>query len=655
MQKFFLLYLLICFKAFTCQPLDEYEKGYVKTQYGVYYYDTKISKKQMIKTKNAKFEILKNDSRVAYDGKKIYLDGTYENMKDSVLEKDIRTRENSIYGADFKTLKTVYIPKYRDTNKVPVHKDKNFIYFDYWKKEINNVDSKSFKVVEVFNEEFEGNRLISSASFESLTGVFFKDKKSVYYKDSPLEDSNPRKTITILETFDGNEEGKDIGGIKIPMAILSSGCNYVEDTQAYSSNNNNIYYKNKKIKNVDIASFIIEDKNIFYSKDKNHVYFMGEKQDEIDSSTFEILNYHFAKDKNHVYYENEILSDVDSSSFTVLQKDYMKDKNHVYYNNEILKEVDSSSFVILDNDYVKDKNSVYYKNIKLDKSDPETFIIMKYGYSKDKNFAYKEGKMILNAKGSDFFEIKEILGRVYHKDKNHVYFNGIEIEGADPKTFLVINHEYSKDKKNAYYNGKSVGERDYETFILLGDYTKDKNYIYFKNEEIKGIDKDSFKIIDNPYSKDKNYVYYKTKKVVDADIKSFIIIEDSKYYDNDYYKDKEHVFFRGKLLDGVNPNGFKRLGEYTFYYSDGTHLYYNGKRTDFIDYETFVIYDGIDYSKDKNHVYYEDRIVENADPLTFREIRAKNGWKYIVDKNYVYDNRGNVNENVKIKDLDLMK
>ena len=102
---------------------------------------------------------------------------------------------------------------------------------------------------------------------------------------------------------------------------------------------------------------------------------------------------------------------------------------------------------------------------------------MKDRYSKDKNFAYKEEKMILNAKGSDFLEIKEIRGRVYHKDKNHVYFNGIEIEGADTKTFLVIDHEYSKDKKNAYYNGKSVGERDCETFTLLGDYTKDKNWI----------------------------------------------------------------------------------------------------------------------------------------------------------------------------------
>ena len=51
MRKVFLLYLLIYFKAFTCQPPQEYEKGYVKTSDGVYYtvnnYNTEISRKKI--------------------------------------------------------------------------------------------------------------------------------------------------------------------------------------------------------------------------------------------------------------------------------------------------------------------------------------------------------------------------------------------------------------------------------------------------------------------------------------------------------------------------------------------------------------------------------------------------------------------------------
>ncbi len=659
MRKVFLLYLLIYFKAFTCQPPQEYEKGYVKTSDGVYYtvnnYNTEISRKKILTAKNNKFEILKNDSRVAYDGKRIYLDGTYEDKKDSIFTTDTRTINNSIYGADFKTLEVVYIPKYYETNKESVHKDKNFIYFNYWKKDINNVDIKSFKVIEVFNNEVvEKNEWLTYSKFGNVIGLFFKDEKAVYYKENSLEDSDPEKIMTILKTFDGNEEGK-YGEIHKPSLFFI--CNYVEDTQAYSSNNKNIYYKNKKIQNADIDSFIIEEKNVFYSKDKNYVYFMGEKQKEIDNSTFEVLNYYFAKDKNHVYYENKILNETDSRSFAILKNNYAKDNNYVYYNNEILKEVDPQSFVVLDNNYVKDKNSVYYKNIKIDSSDPKTFVIMKYGYSKDKNFAYKEGKVILSANGADFIEIKEISGRVYHKDKKNVYLKGVKIEGADPETFLVIDHEYSKDKKNAYYEGKNIGERDYKTFVRLNwqDYTKDKNHVYFENEEIKGIDKESFEVVDSPYSKDKNYMYYRTERVDNVDIESFEIIEDSRFYDNDYYKDKNHVFFRGKSLDEVNPNEFKRLGKYTYFYSDGAHLYYSGNKMDHIDYKTFVIYDGISYSKDKNHVYYKDRILEDADPDTFREAKGKNGGRYIVDKNYVYDNGGNIDKNMKIKDLDLVE
>jgi hypothetical protein len=655
MKRFFLLYLLICFKAFTCQPIQEYKKGYIKTLDGVYFivrnYNTEISRKKIQAAKNSKFEILRNDSRVAYDGKRIYLDGTYENMKDTVFSTESRTIKNSIYGSDFKTLETVYVPEYYETNKVIVHKDKKFIYFNYWKKDISNVDNKSFKVVEIFNEKGDGNY----SKYNSLTGVFFKDKNSVYYKENILEDSNPEKTITILEIFDGNVEEKYGKNDKIGLFLT---CNYMEDIQAYSSNNNNIYYKNKKIDNVDIDSFVIEKDNIFYSKDKNNVYFMGEKQKKIDSFTFKVLNYSYIKDKDHVYYENKLLNGADSSSFIVLKNDYAKDKNYVYYNGKILERVDPASFVILNNDYVKDKNAVYYKNIKIDFSDPKTFTIMKSGYSKDKNFAYNGEKMILDAKGSEFIEIKEIYGRLYHKDKENVYLKGVKIEGADPKTFLVIDHEYSKDKKYVYYNGENIGERDYKTFIRLSwrDYTKDKNHIYFENMKINGIDKESFEVIDAPYSKDKNYIYYRTERVDNADIDSFEIIEDSKFYDNDYYKDKNYVFFRGKSLAGVNPSEFKRLGKYTYYYSDGTHLYYGGKRMDHIDYKTFVIYDGIGYSKDKNNVYYEDKIVENADPVTFREIKDKNGnRKYIVDKNNVYDNGGNLHKYLKIKDLDLLE
>ena len=651
MKKIFLLCILICVKAFSCQPPQEYKRGYITTSDGIYYvvssYSREISRKQLSVKQKKKFTVLNGDSKVAYDGKKIYLEGNYEEKKAPLYTSKLRDTKNSIYGADFATLEVVYIPKFYYEKGISVHKDKNNIYFDYWKKDISNVDIKSFTVVEKFNEEFVGGMRTSYSIPNALIGIFFKDEKYVYYKDSVLEDSDAEKTIDILKTFDGNREGYLSGLHSFYI------CNYVPDTQAYSSNNNNIYYKNKKIQNADKDSFIIEEKNVFYSRDKNTVYFMGEKQEGIDADTFEILDYDYVKDQGHVYYQNTVINNADSLSFSVLKTDYAKDKNYVYHKNQILDGANAGSYVVLNDDYTKDKNSVYFKSSKIESSDPKTFIIMKYGYSKDKNFAYKDGERILGANGADFIEIKEIYGRVYHKDKKNVYLNGVKIEGADPKTFIVIDHEYSQDKNNTYNEGKNIGKRDYGTFKHTGyKFTEDKNKVYYDDEEIKEIDRKYFEIVDNPYYRDKKYIYYKTQRVEGADPESFRIIEDSKYYDHDYYRDSNYVFFGGKILDGVNPDIFKRMGKYTFYYSDGTHLYYDGVRMDSIDYETFVIYDGISYSKDKNHVYFENKVLEDADPLTFREMRSKKNGRYVIDKNHVYDTGGNINKNMKVEDLE---
>ena len=623
MKKIFLLYTLICFKAFTCEPPPEYEKEYVKTSAGVYYviksYDREISRKQLPVKKKNKFVILKNDDRVAYDGQKIYLDGVYESAKaSSLFALDLKKSENSIHRADFRTLKVVFMPGIYEKNKMPVHKDKNSVYFNYEKKNINSVDIKSFEAVEELDESF----IKDPWRINNFKGLFFKDKKLVYYKDKALEGSDPKKSIIILAAFDGKKEN-DIN------TVIFFPCNdYIEDTQVYSSNNNNIYYKDRKISGADKESFAIEKKNVFYSRDKNFVYFMGEKQEKIDNDTFEMLSYR-----------------------------YSKDKNHVYRNNRIFDGTDPDSFVILDDNYVKDKNSVYFENLKIDLSDPETFIIMKYRYSKDKNFAYKEGKRIDGADGASFTEIQEISGRVYHKDRENVYLKGVKIDGADPETFMAVNHEYSKDKKNVYREGKNIGKRDSETFKPLNyyEYTEDKNNVYYGDKEIKGIDRKYFEVVDGPYSKDRKYIYYKTQRVNEADVNNFRIIEDTIYYDNSYYRDNNNVFFQGRLLKGANPDKFKRLGEYTFYYYDGTHLYYDGVRMDSVDYNTLVIYDGIDYSKDKNHVYFENRILENADSATFREIKSKKRGRYVMDKNHVYDNEGNINENIKVEDLEQEK
>ena len=54
----------------------------------------------------------------------------------------------------------------------------------------------------------------------------------------------------------------------------------------YSKDKNSIYYVNKKIENVDMETF--ESFKNGYARDKNHVYLLGGIQKDLDPKTFEI-------------------------------------------------------------------------------------------------------------------------------------------------------------------------------------------------------------------------------------------------------------------------------------------------------------------------------------------------------------------------------
>jgi len=46
----------------------------------------------------------------------------------------------------------------------------------------------------------------------------------------------------------------------------------------------------------------------------------------------------------------------------------------------------------------------------------------------------------------------------------------------------------------------------------------------------------------------------------------------------DYFADKNHVYYRDKIIIEANPKTFKRIGTYGIYYEDGKDVYCNGKK-----------------------------------------------------------------------------
>lgn len=231
---------------------------------------------------------------------------------------------------------------------------------------------------------------------------------------------------------------------------------------------------------------------------------------------------------------------------------------------------------------------------------------------------------------------------IYVMDGNFFQIGGVDIEGADPDTFDVIDQSYAKDINNIYYNGKPVAGADPGSVTLaaseLNEKSANSGYIisngkvFCYGEVIEGADPTSFSYLLGSYAMDKDYLYYYTDikiprkatptamsnaneryirhgeqvlyqgEVISNDANSFKIISD------EYAKDAFHVYSHGKIVEGMVSDGFTVISPY--YRKDKNQAYYFNTPIPESDPDTFkVLNDAI--SKDKINLYYNGNIIEN--------------------------------------------
>ena len=302
-------------------------------------------------------------------------------------------------------------------------KDKENIYF------LNDKDNKM---------EFEKLAGANPKTFEIVDDYFARDDKNVYFFN--------KKVIGVdAKTFE--EVGYDIVKDK-------NGVYFLENV---SEENENSEIKVKKLdsKGIDLKSFKKVDNSDYYFKDKNGVYYENSenlhKIENVDLKTFEALDYDFTKDKNNVYYEGEKVEGIDMNSIEVVNRMCIKDKNSVFYRGKKLEKISSNNFNYFD-------GGMSYDIILVDKNG--AYKLMENENQKDKI------KIIpLDSKNIDLKILERIESPMnssnYFKDKNGVYFlNGekfVKINGADIDTFEVtMSGKYGKDRNNVYFEGKKM-------------------------------------------------------------------------------------------------------------------------------------------------------------------------------------------------------
>lgn len=107
--------------------------------------------------------------------------------------------------------------------------------------------------------------------------------------------------------------------------------------------------------------------------------------------------------------------------------------------------------------YIISNNKVYYKtagDAKMLLADAEPDIFKTISYSRE-SCEYRD----------------------YGKDDKNVYFKNIKVEGADAKTFVMLEQGYYKDKRYIYFFGKRLKDSDSRKEIKIIEGTRDNGCV----------------------------------------------------------------------------------------------------------------------------------------------------------------------------------
>ncbi len=255
----------------------------------------------------------------------------------------------------------------------------------------------------------------------------------------------------------------------------------------------------------------------------------------------------------------------------------------------------------------------------------------------------------------------ERLNGNYAIDVNHVYYLYDILEGAAPTTFKVLNENYATDMNHVWFNDKVISGADPTTFVIPdgndSNMSHDAHDYYMADQALHVADISSFKQIDYNWAIDSIQVYY-LDSATPADKKAVAIGDYSTFKPlNIYYAvDAKYVYYKNNIVEGADPATFSVLkGEYHYgkdkhrmyyeaygsairdlstlkhknmedgmydaFHTDGTTVYNYKllpmpKGTDFVTVHRVEPYR--DWYLDKKRVYYENHILPEANPKTFK-------------------------------------
>ena len=216
----------------------------------------------------------------------------------------------------------------------------------------------------------------------------------------------------------------------------------------------------------------------------------------------------------------------------------------------------------------------YYRDLPIEGADAKSFQVLNDNYAKDKNQVYYGDTY---RKGQEYYMMKHSRLRVLH---------------ADAATFRYLDFDYSQDKSSVFYEGVAFPVKDIATFQLIDrEYARDRVTAYYHQQPIPGSDGSSFTALGRGYSKDTRQVFYSTLVPRGTD-----------------------PIRRSIVLKGAKPDSFKVL-DVAGYAADASQVYYQGELLT-KDVAAFSLLE-LGYAKTGTVVYFEGKPVPGADAASF--------------------------------------
>ena len=233
-------------------------------------------------------------------------------------------------------------------------------------------------------------------------------------------------------------------------------------------------------------------------------------------------------------------------------------------------------------------------------------IMVACGKNGDKDVKMENKKQKQNENES----IAEKPKNQYVTDKGKVYYDGKVVKGAKTDTFEWIEGTwYGKDENNVYFEGKKIGKLEGKPIERINNYlVRSGNVLYYFYWKIDNLKNSKMEIIAN---KEDGAEYY---------------IKDGK---NVYFLERNINFpeFDGKLilLRNIDYNGFEVVGnvyDVSYYLKDRDKVYFLNEVSELsvvekADSKTFALINDL-YSKDKNNIFCNGKILEGADVKSFK-------------------------------------